>query len=99
MEKFPQVPDLLFNGMAQLPHMAERIDAVAAEFSARKQQHQRTRRRQFIALLAFAGAGLLAWPQVGSSLSHWASNIHLGDISTGVYVLLAIGVSALFIKK
>ncbi len=99
MEKFPQVPDLLFNSMAQLPYMAERIDAVASEFTQRKQQHRRTRRRQCIALLAFAGAGLLAWPQVGNSLSTWASQVNVSDISSGVYVLLAIGVSALLIRK
>lgn len=102
MEKFPQVPQLVFNNLQQLQRlgdMAPELEAAAREFQQAKANHRLRKRRQLIALLAFGGAALLAWPEVGEPLSHWASEFSWRDFSLGVYVLLGIGVSALALKR
>jgi ubiquinone biosynthesis protein len=102
MEKFPQVPQMVFNNLQQLQkfgEMAPELEAAAREFHTARQRHAHKRRRSLITLLAFGGAALLAWPQVGDSINQWASEFSWRDLPLGVYLLLAIGVSALLFKK
>jgi ubiquinone biosynthesis protein len=102
MEKFPQVPQMVFNNLQQLQkfgEMAPELEAAAREFHTARQRHAHKRRRSLITLLAFGGAALLAWPQVGDSINQWASEFSWRDLPLGVYLLLAIGVSAFLFKK
>lgn len=102
MEKFPQVPNLIFNSLQQLQNLGE----IAPELQDIRQrlhddatQQTHRRRRQIIALLAFVGAAAVAWPSVGQQISLWFTDFSAADIPTGSYLLAAIGVIALMFRR
>jgi len=69
MEKFPQVPQLIFNGLNQV----NEVKAVAEQWqqaqTAEKQQAQRRRRWRITGAACAAIAGYLAWPALATSVS------------------------------
>lgn len=97
MEKFPQVPDLLFNSLKQLPQISQQADNLSHEFLARKKYQRQHGRRQVIAALAFVAAAYLLYrdPHTATVINEWLTN----DIPTSALALIAIGVAALWFKK
>jgi ubiquinone biosynthesis protein len=97
MEKFPQVPDLIFNGLQQLPLMTQRLDQLSHELAERKTHRHHHGRRKLIALFAFGAAGYFLWQDLQGSavLRDWIAT----DVSPSTIVLAAIGVVALWFRK
>ena len=97
MEKFPQVPDLIFNGLQQLPLMTQRLDQLSYELAERKTQRNNHGRRKLIALFAFGAAGYFLWQDLQGSavLRDWIAT----DVSPSTIVLAAIGVTALWFRR
>jgi ubiquinone biosynthesis protein len=97
MEKFPQVPDLIFNSLQQLPLMAQRLDHLSHELAGRKAHRHHHSRRKLIALFAFGAAGYFLWQDLQGSdvLRDWI----MTDISPSTIALAAIGVVALWFRK
>jgi ubiquinone biosynthesis protein len=97
MEKFPQVPDLIFNSLQQLPLMAQRLDHLSHELAGRKAHRHHHGRRKLIALFAFGAAGYFLWQDLQGSdvLRDWI----MTDISPSTIALAAIGVVALWFRK
>lgn len=96
MEKFPQVPDLIFNGLQQLPQINQKLETLAAE-SRQRNLHQHRGRRKLIALFAFGAAGYLLYKDTQGSavLRDWL----VTDLSPSTITLLAIGLLALWFRK
>jgi len=97
MEKFPQLPDLIFNSLQQLPLMTQRLDHLSNELAERKAQRHHHGRRKLIALFAFGAAGYFLWQDLQGSalLRDWITT----DVSPSTIVLAAIGVLALWFRK
>lgn len=88
MERFPEIPPLIFDTLSKVkelgdiaPDLQRSHIAVQEHFKRQKTQ----KRRRGIALLSFAFAGFLAWPQ----LSVWPME---------AIILAAIGISALILS-
>lgn len=97
MEKFPQVPDLVFNGLEQLPLMTQRLDQLSHQLAERNAHRRHQGRRKLIALFAFGAAGYFLWHDLQGSavLRDWI----IADISPSTILLGAIGLLALWFKK
>jgi ubiquinone biosynthesis protein len=101
MEKFPQVPNLVFNGLQQLQSIGElapRLEEATRTYSAYKSRQQHKRRRWLIATMAFAGALLTAVPEPLTRLGEWWQKFAIHDLSPTSAMLLAIGILALVLK-
>lgn len=102
MEKFPQVPHLVFNAIQQTQNLGE-IAPQLQQLKEEVQQSQRNkthrRRRNIIALLAFGGAAAVAWPEIGARLEWLGAHFPLADVPMGSFILLAIGAAALLFKR
>jgi ubiquinone biosynthesis protein len=99
MEKFPQVPQLIFNTLQQM----QQEDRVTVEYHTlhrrrREEQLRRRRRsrRNKIAVVAFLGAAVTAWPAIAPQISHWLA---LENLPTASLLLVAIGVVALTTRR
>jgi ubiquinone biosynthesis protein len=102
MEKFPQVPQLIFNGLQQLQTLSElapELHAAAQQLQQQKNHYAKQQRRRFIALLALGSALAIAWPTIGEPLTQGFFHFPLGDIPASSYVLLAIAATALLFKR
>lgn len=101
MEKFPQVPNLVFKGLQQLQHLGELGPQIQEATRAYKQTlmlQQRQRRRWLIAIAALAGAFLTATPEPIHQLSQWWQSFKPQDLPLSSSLLLAIGALALLWK-
>ena len=97
MEKFPQVPDLVFNSLQQLPRISRRLDLLAQESIERKNHRYHHSRRKLIALLAFGAAGYFLYRDTqGSPLLRDGL---ITDLSPSTIALLAIGLLAIWFRK
>ena len=96
MEKFPQVPDLIFNSLQQLPLLAQKLDVLEADVAQRNLQQHRGRRK-LIALVAFGAAGYFLYQDLQGSavLRDWLAT----DVSPSTVALAALGVVALWFRK
>ncbi len=88
MEKFPELPPLVFDTMSKVKELAELAPSLQRSHYA-IEQHVKTqatqKRRRWIAAIAFSLAGFLAWPQISS----WPSE---------AIILCAIGLAALVLS-
>ncbi|MEN0038542.1 MAG: ubiquinone biosynthesis regulatory protein kinase UbiB [Cellvibrio sp.] len=96
MEKFPQVPDLVFNSLQQLPQISERMEQLSNDIAKRNANEQQQKRRTAIALLAFAAAGYFLWQDLAPML---VENVALSDISPSTIALAVVGIAALLFRK
>lgn len=102
MEKFPQVPHLIFNGMQQMQNLGElapQLREISHQLREDKRRRVHRQRKNIVALLAFGGALAVAWPGISPEVSQWAADLSLSDIPVGSYLLAAIGVVALVFKR
>jgi ubiquinone biosynthesis protein len=97
MEKFPQVPDLIFNSLQQLPHMAHQVDLLTEQMRQRNARQHHHSRRKLIALLAFGAAGYFLYRDTQGSavLRDWLTT----DLSPSTIALLSIGLLAIWFRK
>lgn len=96
MEKFPQVPHLVFNGLQQLQNIGE----LAPELHKTAQQLQKrsksSNRRYLIAALLFGAAFSCTIPEVNSIVIDYWKTV---TVSTSSVILGAIGLAVIFLKK
>ncbi len=93
MEKFPQIPNLVFSGLQQLGQFEEQSESLRRSIETQNVKQSRSRRRLWIAAAAFIGAGIVAWPQLIQSASQ-----SLAILPATSLVLLAIGALALLLR-
>jgi ubiquinone biosynthesis protein len=96
MEKFPQVPHLIFNGLQQLQNIGE----LAPELHKTAQQLQKrsnnSARRYWMAVIIFLGAIACAQPEVNNFLqSYWQTL----SFSTPSFILGILGLGVLLLKR
>jgi ubiquinone biosynthesis protein len=102
MEKFPQVPHMFFDSLKQMQSfgdMAQELEITARQLRDDNNLKRRQRRRNTIALLAFAGAAAIAWPAMGEQFTQWINHFSLKDLPVSSYILIAIGLTALALRK
>ncbi|HWV14174.1 MAG TPA: ubiquinone biosynthesis regulatory protein kinase UbiB [Cellvibrio sp.] len=96
MEKFPQVPHLIFNGLQQLQNIGE----LAPELHKTAQQLQArghsSKRRYWLAALLFGAAIAFAHSDVSQAITHYWQNFSL---STPSMILAAVGLGVVLLKK
>lgn len=101
MEKFPQVPNLVFNGLQQLQNLDD-IGSQLQEVTRAYKQHQSRqkyqRRRWLIAVTALAGAFITAAPEPLHRLNQWWQTFSMQDLPLTSAFLLALGALALLWK-
>jgi ubiquinone biosynthesis protein len=97
MEKFPQVPDLVFNSLQAMPEISRRLDLLARESVVEHIERRREGRRKLIALVAFGAAGYFLYRDATGSaeLQQWL----ISDLSPATISLLVIGLAALWFRK
>lgn len=96
MEKFPQIPQLIFNGLQQLQNigdLAPEVHKTAQQLQARSSQASR---RYWLAGGLFIGAIALAHPSIYEAVS---AQIRGLNFSTASFVIAGLGLVALIIKK
>jgi len=93
MEKFPQIPNLIFQSLQQVGQFEEQAEKLRKSMETEQKKQRQSQRRHWIAVAALLSAGLLAWPQLVASASQ-----SLGALPTTSLVLLAIGALALLFR-
>jgi ubiquinone biosynthesis protein len=96
MEKFPQIPQLIFNGLQQLQNigdLAPEVHKTAQQLQARSAQASR---RYWLAGSLFIGAIALAHPSIYEAVNAQIRGLHF---STASLVIAGLGLVALVIKK
>ncbi|MGD8175800.1 ubiquinone biosynthesis regulatory protein kinase UbiB [Marinimicrobium sp. ARAG 43.8] len=102
LEKFPQIPELVFGGLQQaqnLGQVAEQLAAQRTEMERQQMLNRRSRRRTVIGVLAIAGAALTAWPHLGSPMAEWINQLDWEQVPTTSWVLFTLGLGALLLRK
>lgn len=102
MEKFPQVPHLIFNSLEQLQNLgdvAPQLEDIRAQLQKNEQKRIHQRRRLAIAILAFGGAIAVAWPTAGDSVARSLGDLVQADVPVASYILGVIGIAALWFKR
>lgn len=87
MEKFPEIPPLVFDTMARVKELAEvapRLEHAAQAMIRHERNVRRQKRRRLIAALAFLAAAAQAWPLVG-------------QLPPASGILIAVGLAALLL--
>lgn len=101
MEKFPQVPELVFGGLQQLQKLGQvtpQLQALEKDLARREQERQRRRRLRRIATLMLFGAVALAWPSLPPQLSQWVQQWSWQDIPALAWALGIVGCLALILR-
>ncbi len=96
MEKFPQIPQLIFNSLQQLQNVGElapELHKAAQQLQARSAQSSR---RYWLAGSLLAGAIALAHPWIYQSV---CSYLHGLDFTASSILLASLGLIVLLIKK
>lgn len=96
MEKFPQIPHLIFNGLKQLQNIGElapELHKTAQELQERSRQSSRAYR--CIGLLIIAAIAM-AHPSIHKSISHYWDSL---SFSTPSLILLALATTVFVIRK
>jgi ubiquinone biosynthesis protein len=96
MEKFPQIPQLIFNGLQQLQNIGE----LAPELHKTAQQLQarsaKSARHYWLAGGLFVASIALAHPTIYQAVNTYLNNV---EFSTASLILGSLGLLVLFIKK
>ncbi|MEX1031746.1 MAG: ubiquinone biosynthesis regulatory protein kinase UbiB [Cellvibrionaceae bacterium] len=88
LEKFPQIPNLIFNGLQQVNHLDDMTRDLNQQIGQQQRQAERSRRRGWIGGAALGTGVALGWSQL----------LHLQQLPTISVVLLAIGALALLLR-
>lgn len=101
MEKFPQVPNLVFNGLQQLQNLgdlAPQLQDIQQSYAGYKSLQQHKRRRWLIALAAFAAAFVVAAPHPVIRLGEYWQKLAHQDLPVTSIALVILGLLALVLK-
>ncbi len=96
MEKFPQVPQLIFNGLQQLQNMGGLTPALHKTAQELQTRNTRSSPRYWLAGGLFAGAIVLAHPHVYALGIAYLRNL---DFTLASFTLAGLGLICLLIKK
>ncbi|UTF59524.1 ubiquinone biosynthesis regulatory protein kinase UbiB [Gilvimarinus sp. DA14] len=100
MEKFPEVPHLLFNGLQQVQRLDD-LRGELAEYRAQAKRRERraaNRRRLTLAALAsLAGATALLWPEAQNL--DLTQGISFADVPIAAWLLSGLGLVLLAIRR
>lgn len=96
MEKFPQIPQLIFNGLQQLQNVGELAPELHKTAQQLQERSSKSVRRYWLAGGLIAGAIALAHPVIYEAVSAQVSGLHFSAASL---ILGAIGLLVLVIKK
>jgi len=102
MEKFPQVPHLVFNSLQQLQNvgdLAPQLQQATQQWRRQDRANKQRGRRLVIATGAFTAALFLASPSLGESIAHWWKHVHLTNAPLESILLVGVGLIALFYKR
>lgn len=102
MEKFPQVPHLVFNGLQQLQTLGEiapQLQQANQHLRRKDRSHKHWARRSIIAITAFTAAVLIAAPTISVTIASWWNSLRITDLPTESLVLAGIGLIALLYKR
>ncbi|WP_339899183.1 ubiquinone biosynthesis regulatory protein kinase UbiB [uncultured Gilvimarinus sp.] len=94
LEKFPEVPHLVFNGLQQVQNIGEWSQELAltrAQLARQEKARRRRRYANFAALLSLGGAGYLALSEANAQLP----SLELSQLPAGLWVLLATATVAI----
>ncbi|WP_020210074.1 ubiquinone biosynthesis regulatory protein kinase UbiB [Gilvimarinus chinensis] len=100
MEKFPEVPHLVFNGLQQVQQLDDlRGELADYRAQAQRREHRAANRRRLTlaAVASLAGAVALIWPE--AQHLHLASGISFDDIPAAAWALSGIGLLLLAIRR
>jgi ubiquinone biosynthesis protein len=100
MEKFPQVPELVFNGLQQMQNLGELAPALQELRDHQQRQERLLRQRQrrtAIGMLAFAGAIITALPAINTP--PWITRVDWAQVPTESWMLVALGITALIFRR
>lgn len=88
LEKLPQIPQLVFDGLQQVSHLGEMSDDLRAQIAQQQREAARSRRRGWIGVAALGSGLAIGWPQF----------VPLEQLPTASVVLLAVGALALVLR-
>ncbi len=100
MEKFPQVPELVFNGLQQMQNLGElapQLEKTRQQQEARQQQERAQRRRTLVGLLALGAAALIAWPAIDNQ--SWVTQVDWTRVPAASWLLTGLGLAALLFRR
>jgi ubiquinone biosynthesis protein len=96
MEKFPQIPQLIFNGLQQLQNIGDLAPEVRKTAQQLQVRSAQASRRYWLAGSLFIAAIALAHPSIYEAVS---AQVHGLNFSTASFVIAGLGLVALVIKK
>lgn len=96
MEKFPQVPQLVFNGLQQLQNIGQLAPELHKTAERLRESRKNSLRRYFFAGIIFLIAGITTLPAVNNQLESYWQNF---SISTPSLILGVVGLCILLIRK
>lgn len=88
LEKFPQIPNMVFEGLQQVSHLDERSRELNEQIEQQQRGLARSRRRGWIAAVALAAGLFIGWPELPP----------LQQLPTASLALLGIGALALLLR-
>lgn len=108
MEKFPQVPHLVFNGLQQLQtlgQIAPQLEHLNQHLGRQKRQRTQRVRRNMIAIAAFTAAAVIATQHSGVAMANGWNNLALSHLTAfaqlppETFLLIGVGLIALLYKR
>jgi ubiquinone biosynthesis protein len=96
MEKFPQIPQLIFNGLQQLQNIGDLAPVVNKTAQQSQTRSARASRRYWLAGSLFIAAIALAHPSIYEAINAHVRGLHF---STASLLAAGLGLLALVIKK
>ena len=96
MEKFPQLPQLIFNSLQQLQNVGQLAPELHKTAQQLQKRSEQSSRRYWLAGTLFIAAVAIAHPQVNQIVSDY---IHALNFSTASLILGGLGLLAIVIKK
>ncbi len=96
MEKFPQIPQLIFNGLQQLQNIGELAPELHKTAQQLQSRNAQTARRYWLAGSLFVAAIALAHPSIYEAVS---AHLHGLNFSSASLIIAGLGLVVLAIKK
>jgi ubiquinone biosynthesis protein len=96
MEKFPQIPQLIFNGLQQLQNIGDLAPEVHKTAQQLQARNAKTSRGYWLAGGLFLGATAIAHPNIYETV---CTQVRELNFSTASFILAGLGLIVLVIKK
>lgn len=96
MEKFPQVPQLIFNGLQQMQNIGELAPELHKTVQQLQKRNKTSRRKYAVAAIVFIAAIAWADPEVSRAIAQYWNSLHFSTVS---FVLAALALAIAVVKK